>query len=77
MWAYDLICIGFRIADDGSGWEIDEKMPGYNAVLAAAEKAFPGMRTDWFWEVAVPAFERNLTTLWGESKMAALWPKDE
>lgn len=77
LFGYDLICIGFRVSDDGTWWEIDEKMGGYVGLMSVAESAFPGIRTDWFWEVAVPAFVTNLTTLWGEPKIAAIWGAKE
>ena|ERR1035437_5308815 len=73
LWGYDLICIGFRISDDGEYWEIDEQMPGYKEVIAAVEKAFPGIETEWWRKVAFPAFKMNFMTLWGQPKIAAIW----
>lgn len=71
--SFDLICIGFRVSNDGAFWEIDEKMNGYKDVEAALAKAFPGLRPDWWRAVAIPAFKPNLVTLWGQPKIAAIW----
>lgn len=75
LWTYDMICIGFRVSEDGNYYEIDEEMPGYNAVVAAMENAFPGIvkREAWFHSVAFPAFATNLKTLWGAEKMRVIW----
>lgn len=73
LFAVDLLCIGFRISDDGSYYEINEEMNGYKEVMATMEKAFPRLTPDWWSKIAFPAFATNLTTLWGESKMAAIW----
>lgn len=73
IFVVDLICIGFRVSDDGEYWEVDEQMSGYKDVLAAAAKAFPGLDHGWWEKVAFPPFETNVLTLWGEPKMAAIW----
>ena len=39
---------------------------GYDAVLAELPKYFPGIRTDWFTEVAFPPFAENRTTIWSK-----------
>ncbi len=75
IFAYDLICLAFRVSDEGECFEIDEEMPGYKSVLMALPAAFEGIRTDWFQEVAVPAFERNPTTLWrSDAQDPHNWP---
>jgi len=63
LFAYDLICLGFRTNGD-SFWEVDEECIGYTELLKELEKQFPGFRTDWFAQVANPAFALNRTTLW-------------
>jgi len=68
IFSYDLICVGFRVSDDGTYWEIDEQMHGYEEVLAALDKAFPEVATRWWQKVAFPAFETNFLTLWGDPK---------
>jgi len=75
LFAVDLICIAFRVSDDGEYFEIDEEMPGYKALLEALPATFPGIRTDWFSEVAFPAFATNATSLWRrEAHNAHNWP---
>ena len=76
VFAFDLICIGFRVSDDGKYWEIDEQMSGYGDVLAAVTEAFPGVDPDWWDKVAFPAFKTNLVTLWGQQRIAAIWKSD-
>jgi hypothetical protein len=73
IFSVDLICIGFRISEEGDCWEIDEHMAGYDAVVAAMNGAFPGIDTDWWDKVAFPAFKTNLVTIWGQPKMATIW----
>jgi hypothetical protein len=65
-WAYDIICLGFRFDDQGRYFNIDEEVTGYKALVDALPTIFPGIRDDWFSDVAFPAFEPCLTTLWGE-----------
>ena len=76
LFAVDLICIGFRVSDDGEYWEIDEEMCGYKSIVAAMEKVFAGLDPDWWEKVAFPPFETNLVTLWGQKKMAAIWQSE-
>ena len=63
---YDLICLGFRVSDDGTFWEVTEDFENYDQLEAELKREFPGIRTDWFCEVGFPAFEANRTTIWGE-----------
>ena len=63
----DDICIGFRFDAAGAFWWISEDYVGYRAVLEELPQRFSGIRTDWFLEVAHPAFAANRTTLWGET----------
>lgn len=62
---YDGICLGFRVSEDGTFWMVSEDYMGYQELLAALGHRFSGIRTDWFSEVAFPAFVPNRTTLWG------------
>jgi hypothetical protein len=73
IFSVDLICLGFRVSDDGRYWEIDEQMSGYEEVLTAMAKAFPPLDTSWWHKVAFPAFKTNLVTIWGQPRMAAIW----
>lgn len=67
LFSYDEICIGFRIDAVGNYWWVGESYTGYEELLAELPKRYPGIRSDWFPEVAHPAFVQNRTTLWGES----------
>ncbi len=65
VFAYDIICVGFRTDDEGCYFKIDEECEGYGDLLEFLPEVFPGIRTDWFSDVAFPAFEPCVTTLWG------------
>ena len=62
----DDICLGFRAREDDIFYMVSEDFVGYRPFLTHLEQRFSGIRTDWFSEVAFPAFEPNRTTLWGE-----------
>ena len=62
---YDEICIGFRFDDTGAHWWISEEFEGYKELVGELTARFIGINTDWFHEVAFPAFAYNRTTLWG------------
>ena len=63
----DDICLGFRVHADGTFWAVSEDFIGYKELLAELERRFSGIRTEWFAEVAFPAFAPNRTTLWGRT----------
>ena len=63
----DDICLGFRVSDDGAFWMVSEEFIGYKNMVAELERRFSGIRTDWFADVAFPAFAQNRTTLWGQT----------
>ena len=67
----DDICLGFRVREDGTFWMVSEDFIGYREMIAELERRFPGIRTDWFAEVAFPAFVPNRTTLWGQTWMGS------
>lgn len=64
---FDDIWIGFRFNEAGDYWRVMEDWIGYKEFVEQLPARFPGIRTDWFDEVARPAFAYNRTTLWGES----------
>lgn len=65
VFAYDIICIGFRIDEKGNFYDVDEEMWGYEELREFLPKQFPGIREDWFRDVAFPPFEPCVTHLWG------------
>lgn len=68
--ATDLICIGFRISDDGTHMVLHEEGNYWESLLEWLPKVFPGIRTDWHQDVVLPPFEPCLTLLWGEPQIA-------
>lgn len=67
----DDLCVGFCLNEAGDyGW-ISEEDAGYAELVAYLPKAFPGIRTDWFRDVAFPAFVENRTTLWARPRHAS------
>ena len=66
LFGYDEICVGFRIDDADSYPRVTEEFVHYKELLEELPRRFPGIRTDWFNDVAFPAFVPNWTTLWGQ-----------
>lgn len=62
LFAVDLICVAFHL-DDHFIVEIDEEMIGYSEFLNVLETRFE-LAPDWWSNVAFPAFEANMTTIW-------------
>ncbi len=73
QFSVDLICIGFRIDNDGLYYQVDEDMGGYKELKGFLNDHFKGINKEWFSDVAFPAFETNLLSLWGEKKTEQLW----
>ncbi|MGJ8674282.1 hypothetical protein [Rubritalea sp.] len=73
LFSTDIICIGFRINSDGDYFKIDEEMNNYVTCRDALPDYFPGIRTDWFREVAFPAFDANCLSIWGEELISTIW----
>lgn len=59
----DLICLGFRIDESDRFLEVHEEMPGYKSLVQTLEQRFL-LKTDWWGEVAFPAFETNMMSIW-------------
>jgi hypothetical protein len=66
LFGYDDICVGFRLDDTDQYFRVTEEFIHYEELLQELPRRFPGIRTDWFNDVAFPAFVPNWTTLWGE-----------
>lgn len=64
---FDTIRLGFRVAFDGTYYEVDEDDAGFQELLAEIERRLGIADKDWWTKVAFPAFGTNRTTLWGES----------
>jgi hypothetical protein len=64
LWSYDEICVGFVSTDPRRFWAIGESDPVYQQILGLLPAKFPGIRMDWFSDVAFPAFVTNRTLLW-------------
>ena len=75
VFTVDLICIGFRINDESTWVSADEEMIGYRELILAIEKRFGVRESSWFQKVAVPAFARNFTTIWGEDSQRPVYSK--
>jgi hypothetical protein len=65
LFTYDEICVGFRFDDAGTYWWVGEDYVGYQQFIEELKGRFPGIKTDWFSQVAFPPFLQNRTTLWG------------
>jgi hypothetical protein len=61
---YDLICLQLE-SEEGEHLELDEEDPSWQDLVAALPKHLPGCRAwgDWFGEVAFPAFETKLQSI--------------
>jgi hypothetical protein len=66
LFSVDEICIGFRVDSAGTYYWVGEDDIGYREFLEELIQRFPEIRTDWFAEVAHPAFAENRATIWGE-----------
>ncbi len=64
LFSIDEICFGFRREGEQDFWRTGEEDNGFKEFQSEVEKRFIGIRTDWFPEVAHPAFRENWTSLW-------------
>jgi hypothetical protein len=64
LFAVDCICLFLARADD-TGIELNDEMDGWSALCDALPKCLPNCKSfdAWFWDVAIPAFEPNLRTI--------------
>lgn len=58
LFTSDTICLAFHTAFRTQGIEICEEDDGFMTVAGAMETLLPGIPSDWYSEVMVPAFER-------------------
>lgn len=73
FFACDIISLGFRLDHVGRYLKIDEECEGYKELLVFLPTVFPDVRTDWFADVAFPAFATCLISLWGEKRIDMIW----
>jgi hypothetical protein len=66
--AVDCICL-FLSGADGMGIELDEEMEGWTSLCEALPQRLPGCLPfhEWLWNVATPAFETNLRTIFARN----------
>jgi hypothetical protein len=70
LWSYDEICIGIQLNNSEDYFKITESFSGYKEFIQFLESRFSGIHTDWFTEVAFPAFAHNLKILWKKEMQA-------
>lgn len=63
VFAYDVICVGFRLIDTEDLIEVAEDFPGYDHFVKVVGSRF-GLAKDWWRNVAFPAFKPNWSTIW-------------
>ncbi len=61
----DLICLAFHI-DDGTVIETDEQMVGYAKFIDLVASQFE-LAPDWWSNVAFPAFQTSMATIWSST----------
>jgi hypothetical protein len=64
LFAYDEICIGFRLNEPDGYFEVWESDLGYKDLVSELPRRFPGVRQDWYGDVVQPPFATNWTTIW-------------
>jgi hypothetical protein len=67
--AVDDIRLGFRLGGQSDYFAISEDLNGFNDLLEMLPAHFPGIRTDWFGDVAFPAFAENWTVIWTKNSV--------
>jgi hypothetical protein len=63
LFAVDLLVIQLIDSTD-LAYDVDEEMANYDRFLTELTARFPGIREDWWRDVALPAFATNPTELW-------------
>lgn len=72
LFAYDEICLGFRIDDTDRYVEVWESDHGYRELLSALPDHYSRIRSDWLPEVVQPPFVTKRTTVWNEGQRVSL-----
>ena len=63
VFAYDVICLGFRLNGTEELIEVAEDFPGYDSFIKIVEARFT-LPENWWQTVAFPAFETKRSTIW-------------
>jgi|GEM_PF-3504000 len=69
LFTVDLICIEFLLGEN-QAVEIHEGMVGYHDLQPWLQKKFPEIDSNWFADVAFPAFATNYKVIWKKSNSA-------
>jgi len=64
VFAYDILCLGFRVGNLPEYFACDEEQHGWGDLLDAVEQRFGVKKTEWRPKVVFPAFASNWTVLW-------------
>jgi hypothetical protein len=61
---YDMIWLAFeQRCESGAALHIREETEGFQNLISALARAFPGINVEWYFDVMQPAFAENLTVL--------------
>lgn len=72
FFAYDMICLGFQLAD--TSWiEIWEESDGFLQVSEAVQEVYPDIPDKWYDNVMMPPFATNDTLLYRQSQEWGEW----
>ena len=69
LFSVDLICIEFQLQETGRFVEIHEEMSGFTELMTVVEERY-GLKESWWSDVALPAFQTNMTTLWSSARQS-------
>ena len=66
LFTYDCIYLAFDL-NNSSTFEIDEELEGFKETMGILPGVFKDIDEEWFFDVAFPAFETNMKTVWTRS----------
>ena len=67
LFAYDEICLAFRLNDD-TCIEVPENQPDFRDLVEAVQQRFPTVPEEWYREIMLPAFATNYRLLLGQDQ---------
>jgi hypothetical protein len=74
LFATDLICLAFKKSGKEEYYEVHEEMVGYHDLLQILPSRLPEFSSEWFSQVAFPAFKTNHQIIWKRSPNQTLQP---